>query len=201
MNRARFAVRRDARRRRSASAARRCSLRPAHATQGAADDVGARGQEVHAADPGEAEVEFTQDADQARRHDARHQDSGEEHVARRRSRGCTIDETWYDKDGNIDSRRQGRHQRPAAAGRDPDHRDQDAVQPEDDVEQLQFSHANGTVKPPCVKSLDAPAEGAGDQEGGRPRSRSQKFEVRSSEVEGQKQERGSCLCTVHLTAF
>ena len=57
-----------------------------------------------------------------------------------------VTETWYDKAGAHRHQRPRRHQRPAPAGRDSDDRHRHAVQRQDDSNNWNFTHANGTVK-------------------------------------------------------
>ena len=64
----------------------------------------------------------------------------------------TIDETWYDKAGGLVTGGKGRAS-PARGGRSRDGEDRDAVEREDEREQLQLPHANGTVKPRRVDKL------------------------------------------------
>ena len=84
MNRARFAF---AATLVGAALRRRRLLARSDAPHGSADDLGPGGQEVHAADSGEADVDFTTARDQAREGHGHHHDSGEEHVERADRRG------------------------------------------------------------------------------------------------------------------
>ena len=73
----------------------------------------------------------------------------------------TIDETWYDKGGDVSAAAKGRDQRPAAAGRG---RRPSTFETPFNAKMTPSNynsrHANGTVKPTAVKSLDAPKEPA-----------------------------------------
>ncbi len=77
--------------------------------------------------------------------------SGQEHRRPRRSRGCTVAETWYDKGGAIVAGGKGVLNGLLQPGRSRDDHDPDAVQREDERRTTGTSrHANGTVKPHTV---------------------------------------------------
>ena len=131
MNRARLVVRRDACRRqpRRRSAPRPSADRPA-------DDADSRGQEVHAAVQGQADVEFTKPATKTRKDMVTTtflvKNNATAPIAR-----LTVDETWYDEAGGMVTGGKGVINA-APAGRGRHDQDRDAVQPEDEGEQLQL---------------------------------------------------------------
>jgi hypothetical protein len=72
----------------------------------------------------------------------------------------TIDETWYDKNNNLIPGGKGVINGLLQPGEVQTIEIRTAVNPNMQSSQLMFSHANGTVKPRAVKSLEAPKDTA-----------------------------------------
>ena len=121
MNRARLSLRRDARRRQPG---RRSTLR-----RPAAPPMTSvlAGKKFTPPIKGQADVEFTKPVTKNEKDmvvtTIMVKNTSPAPIAR-----LTVDETWYDKAGDLVAGGKGVHQRPAAAGRSRDDHDRDAVQ-------------------------------------------------------------------------